>query len=49
MKGFTKRENEIIYFSLSRQLDDKNLSQKEFDEIDNLRDRFYEGKEMVTY
>jgi len=36
----TKREKEIIYFSLSRLLDDKELSQKEFNEIDTLRDKF---------
>ena len=45
----TKREKEIIYFALSRLLDDKDLSQKEFNEIDNLRDRFYTEEEIPTY
>lgn len=40
----TKREKEIVYFSLSRLLDDKELSQKEFNEIDNLRDKFKEER-----
>ncbi len=44
-----KREREIVYFALSRQLDDKTLSQDEFNEIDNLRDMFYDGNEMPTY
>ena len=46
---FSKREKEIIYFALSRLLDDKELSQKEFNEIDNLRDRFYTENKMPTY
>ena len=36
----TKRQKEIIYFGLSRLLDDKELTQKEFNEIDELRDFF---------
>ena len=40
MRYFTLREREIIYFGLSRLLDDKELLQKEFDEIDNLRFKF---------
>ena len=52
-----KREKEIIYFALSRLLDgkdmegvvDKELSQEEFNEIDNLRDQFYLGEAMPTY
>lgn len=35
----TDREKEIIYFALSRLLD-KPMKQKEFNEIDNLRDKF---------
>ena len=38
----SRREKEIIYFALSRVLDDRELSQKEFNEIDNLRDKFKE-------
>ena len=45
----TKREKEIIYFALSRLLDDKKLSQKEFNEIDTLRDRFYTGDALPTF
>lgn len=45
----TKKQNEIIYFALSRLLDDKKLSQKEFNKIDNLRDRFYQGNELPTF
>ena len=45
----TKREKEIIYFALRRLLDNENLSQKEFNEIDDSRDTFYLGKEMPTY
>ena len=45
----SKREREIIYFALSRQLDDETLSTEEFSEIDNLRDQYYDGDEMPTY
>jgi len=54
----SKREREIIYFALSRLLDDKEcralvdhdkLSTEEFYEIDNLRDQYYDGNEMPTY
>jgi len=38
-----KRKKEIIYFALSRLLDNK-LSQNEFNEIDNLRNKFYRTK-----
>ena len=44
-----KREKEIIYFALSRLLDNKDLSKKEFNEIDNLRDEFYIDEKMPTY
>jgi hypothetical protein len=44
-----KREKDIIYFALSRQLDDKELTQDEFNEIDTLRDQFYTENEMPTY
>jgi hypothetical protein len=47
--NFSKREKKIIYFALSRQLDDKNLSESEFNEIDDLRDCFCDGNEMPTY
>lgn len=36
----SKREQEIIYFALSRQLDDKELTREEFYEIDNLREQY---------
>jgi len=36
----TERQKEIIYFALSRLLDDKKLSQEEFNEIADLRDEF---------
>lgn len=49
MKEFTGWEKEILYHALSRLLDDSKLSQREFNEIDNLRDRFYQGNEMPTY
>ena len=49
VKKLTNREKEIIYFALSRLLDDKKLIQKEFNEIDNLRDRFYTGNELPTF
>ena len=45
----SEREKEIIYFALSRNLDDNELSAKEFEEIDNLRDQFYTGEDMPTY
>ena len=45
----TNREKEIIYFALSRCLDDNSLSYAEFEEIDNLRDQFYTGDSMPTY
>ena len=45
----TKREKEIIYFALSRLLDNNNLSQDEFNEIDDIRDEFYVGDGMPTY
>jgi len=45
----TKTETEIIYFALSRLLDDKDLTQEEFNKIDNMRDEFYTGEEMPTY
>ena len=45
----TDREKTIIYFALSRLLDDKTLSYNEFLEIDNLRDQFYTKNEMPTY
>jgi len=45
----TEREKEIIYFGLSRLLDDKSLSYDEFLEIDDLRDLFYTGKDIPTY
>jgi len=45
----TEREKEVIYFALSRLLDDPKLSQEEFDEIDNMRDQFYQGDAMPTY
>jgi len=45
----SNREKEIIYFALSRLLDDKDLSYEEFIEIDDLRDCFYVGNEMPTY
>lgn len=35
----TDREKEIIYFALSRQLDEITL-QEEFNETDTLRDKF---------
>jgi len=44
-----KREKEIIYFALSRLLDNNDLTEKEFNEIDGMRDRFYTGDEMPTY
>ena len=46
MDKLTEREKEIIYFGLSRLLDDlkdytdEKMYQKEFDEIDCLRDKF---------
>ena len=45
----TRREKEVIYFALSRLLDEPTeLSQKEFNEVDALRDKFYQGKDMLT-
>lgn len=43
MKEITGREKEIIYFALSRVLDnqhDDELTQGEFNEVDTLRDKF---------
>jgi hypothetical protein len=45
----TDREKEIVYFGLSRLLDDKSLSYVEFLEIDDLRDLFYTGEALPTY
>lgn len=45
----SEREKEIIYFALSRLLDDSTLCQSEFNEIDNLRDQFFVGNAMPTY
>ena len=39
-RGDKMRAKEIIYFALSRLLDDPDLSQEEFNEIDTLRDEF---------
>lgn len=42
-KKLTKREKEVIYFILSRILDqesDEGLSQEEFNLLDTLRDKF---------
>ncbi len=36
----TEREREIIYFALSRELDDTTNTQEEFNRLDNLRSRF---------
>ena len=44
----TQREKEIIYFALSRQLDDKTMTEKEWEEVDELRDQFYTGDAMPT-
>lgn len=43
------RKKEIIYFALSRLLDDKELTLEEFNEIDNIRDEFYTGNAISTY
>jgi len=45
----TAREKEIIYFGLSRLLDDNTLTYPEFEEIDDLRDLFYTGEDLPTY
>jgi hypothetical protein len=47
--ALSDREKEIIYFALSRLLDDKELTLEEFNEIDNIRDEFYTGNAMPTY
>lgn len=52
-----KREREIIYYALSRALqmpfmingEIRKPNEKEFKEIDDLRDLFYEGDAMPTY
>jgi len=49
MISITEQDKEVIYFALSRLLDDLTLSQIEFNEIDNLRDQFYVGNAMPTY
>ncbi len=36
----SNREKDIVYFSLSRQLDDRDITPKEFNELDALRDKF---------
>lgn len=38
----SNREKEIIYFALSRLLDEPGQSQEEFSETDALRDKFKE-------
>lgn len=47
--GYNNREKEIIYFALSRLLEDSDLSQKEFNEIDNLREQFYQDTKLPTF
>jgi len=42
----TQREREIIYFALSRTLEDSELDHKEWGEIDDLRDKFVEVGEF---
>jgi hypothetical protein len=44
----TKRQKEIIYFVLSRVIDNESLSPKEFAEIDYLRSLFYFDKQIIT-
>jgi hypothetical protein len=45
----TNEEKDIIYFALSRLLDDRKISNEEFTKIDNLRDYFYTGDGLPTY
>ncbi len=45
----TKREKEIIYCALSELLNDEELTNIEFDEIDDLRDLFYTDNSMPTF
>lgn len=42
--SLNKREREILYFVLSRCLDDRDITVEEFIELDNLRDKFKEGE-----